>query len=588
MRDVRQRASGHQAARPSTPAPTPSPSPSRGTARAPAARRPDRGSERAPSTPPTSGGFDETGVMRLSETGTMRRVSRREIVDPAHISLTIDLSLRVGELLLSSGAGAADVSATMQSIARHAGLHNADVDITFTSLSMSFQGDPETPPIGHSRQVAQRDIDYEDLTRVDHLVRDVLADRTTLREARARLARITSSGHARPRWAVTAGWGVMAAGTAVSLGGGPLVALIALTAAVVIDQLKRAMSRRRLPLFYQQVAGGAVATMVAAAATLLPVSLDPSLVVTASIIVLLAGIGFLGALQDALSGFYVTATARLTEAILATAGIIAGVSGAISLAGTLGISVGTLEPAALRLQDLPLMALGAAVATSAFAFASYAPKRSLLPVGLIGAVAMVISQTVDLGFGRAWSVAFAALFVGLVSFPVAARLRFPTLVLAVSTLVPLLPGLSIYRGLSLMAEGDTSPGLASMITAISVAIALSSGVILGEYIAQPVGRNARRLESRLAGPRLVGPTVMPTKRRQPPTVQVAAVEHVTTEEVPPAEREAAVQQAQQAQQAHQARQARQPGVTTSTSLTDMLFLPVEPTDEDPPRGGSGR
>ncbi len=47
---------------------------------------------------------------------------------------------------------------------------------------------------------------------------------------------------------------------------------------------------------------------------------------------LLAGIGFMGALQDALSGFYLTAGARLTEALLATAGIIAGVSGGLALA----------------------------------------------------------------------------------------------------------------------------------------------------------------------------------------------------------------------------------------------------------------
>ena len=70
----------------------------------------------------------------------------------------------------------------------------------------------------------------------------------------------------------------------------------------------------------------------------------------------------------------------------------------------------------------------------------------------------------------------------------------------------MLPGLSIYRGLSLLAEGggSTSAGLLAMITAASVAIALSSGVILGEYVAQPVKREARRLEQRLSGPRLVG------------------------------------------------------------------------------------
>ena len=36
------------------------------------------------------------------------------------------------------------------------------------------------------------------------------------------------------------------------------------------------------------------------------------------------------------------------------------------------------------------------------------------------------------------------------------------------------------------------------------AIALAAGVILGEYVAQPLRRNARRIEDRLSGPRMVG------------------------------------------------------------------------------------
>jgi hypothetical protein len=47
-----------------------------------------------------------------------------------------------------------------------------------------------------------------------------------------------------------------------------------------------------------------------------------------------------------------------------------------------------------------------------------------------------------------------------------------------------------------------------------VAIALASGVILGEYIAQPLKREARRLEDRLAGPRLVGPLRARSVRRR--------------------------------------------------------------------------
>ena len=80
------------------------------------------------------------------------------------LNLTLDLCLRVGELLLSSGAGAADVTATMQAVAWQYGVRYPETDVTFTSLSMSHQQDPEEPPVVLIRQVKQRDIDYEDLT----------------------------------------------------------------------------------------------------------------------------------------------------------------------------------------------------------------------------------------------------------------------------------------------------------------------------------------------------------------------------------------------------------------------------------------
>ena len=434
------------------------------------------------------------------------------------LNLTLDLCLRVGELLLSSGAGAADVTATMQAVAWRYGVRHPETDVTFTSLSMSHQQDPEEPPVVLIRQVKQREIDYEDLTLVDHLVRDLLHGDVELGEARSRLARIVSSGHVLPRWAATLGWGAMAAGVGLQLGGDTAVVGIAFAAAVAIDLLQQAMGRRRIPFFYRQVAGAGIATLIAVLAASVGTGLDPSLVVTANIVMLLAGIGFMGALQDALSGFYVTAGARLTEALLATAGIIAGVSGGLQVADLAGVEVGRLDPGASDLKELSVMALGVAVSASAFAFASYAPRRSLLPVGAVAAAAMVISQSVGLGgVGSTWSTALAAFFVGLVSFGVAARMRVPPLVVIVPAVVPMLPGLSIYRALSLLTEGghQTSAGLLAMVTAVSIAIALASGVILGEYVAQPLGREAQRLENRLAGPRLVGPLRVRRVRRRP-------------------------------------------------------------------------
>ncbi|WP_272902671.1 threonine/serine exporter family protein [Nocardioides sp. WS12] len=187
--------------------------------------------------------------------------------DPRTLHRTLDLCLKVGEVLLSSGAGAADVVATMRALSRALGVRQSQIDVTFTSLAMSVQQGPDESPVTQIRQVTQREIDYEDLTRVDQLARDVVAGRTNLEEARTTLARIVSSGHVRPRWAATLGWGLMCCGIAVQLGGGPVVVLVAMLAAVCIDRLQLLMTRRRLPVFYQQIAGGVVATVLASACT---------------------------------------------------------------------------------------------------------------------------------------------------------------------------------------------------------------------------------------------------------------------------------------------------------------------------------
>ena len=86
---------------------------------------------------------------------------------------------------------------------------------------------------------------------------------------------------------------------------------------------------------------------------------------------------------------------------------------------------------------------------------------------------------------------------------VAGRFRVPPLVIVVPAIVPLLPGLAIYRGLALLTDGED--GFPKLIAAAGTAIALAAGVILGQYLAQPLRREARWLETRLSGPRSVGP-----------------------------------------------------------------------------------
>ena len=425
--------------------------------------------------------------------------------DPREVTATMDLALRIGELLLSSGAGAGDVSAAMNNVARACGLRRFTADVMFTELTMSVQTSPETPAVIQIRQVRYREVDYGDLTLVDHLIRQLVAGVIDREYATSRLNRIVSSGHSRPRWAVSLALGVMGGGVGLLLGGDWLVVLLAAVAAMLVDVMQRQMGRRRLPGFYQQVAGGMLATLIAVGVAATPAEVSPSLVISTNIVMLLAGVNFLGAIQDALTGFPLTAGARVLEAFLATAGIVAGVSGGLQVADVLGIDLGDVDPGAYSIADVPVMVIGGAIAASAYAYSAYAPGRALLPIAAVAALSVGLYAVVyERGVGIAWSSALAALLLGLVSYPFAARARVPSLVVVAACIMPFLPGLSIYRGLALAAT-DASAALLAMVTAVAIAIALSSGAILGEYLAQPIRREARRLEARLAGPRMVGP-----------------------------------------------------------------------------------
>ena len=109
---------------------------------------------------------------------------------------TLDLALRIGEMLLSNGAGAADVAATMLAVTNACGLRGVTPNVTFTELALNYHPPTEGFSILQTRSVTRRDIDYGDLTAVDALVRDLLAGRTDRDAARRRVAPARSSHRA--------------------------------------------------------------------------------------------------------------------------------------------------------------------------------------------------------------------------------------------------------------------------------------------------------------------------------------------------------------------------------------------------------
>ncbi|MGI4893924.1 MAG: threonine/serine exporter family protein, partial [Janthinobacterium lividum] len=73
----------------------------------------------------------------------------------------------------------------------------------------------------------------------------------------------------------------------------------------------------------------------------------------------------------------------------------------------------------------------------------------------------------------------------------------PGLVVSICGIVPLLPGLAIYRAIYAIVGGGTSAGLAQFVGALGTALALAAGVTLGEFCSQPLRTKFDGVEHRV-------------------------------------------------------------------------------------------
>ncbi|SDC72755.1 Uncharacterized membrane protein YjjP, DUF1212 family [Geodermatophilus telluris] len=418
-------------------------------------------------------------------------------MDELTVHAALGLALRIGASMLAVGASAADATATVLRVAAAYGLGHCAIDITFTSITISFDRE-DAVPLTAMRVVNTSRLDYTRLQGVTDVARAVGAGDVDVEEAHRRLDRVVSAPATYRRSVSALGWAGVAGCFGLVLGGGWREALLAALTTALVEQVMRVLNRRSLPLFFQQVAGAALATGVAVLLLVSDVEVQTSLVVAAGIVVLLAGLSLVGAAEDAISGFPVTAAARAFEVVTLTTGIVVGIAGVLDLARRAQLPLTVVDPSA---SPVPVpVALAASAGIAGFwALASLARPRAVALAALAGALAWTTSWAAgQVGAGPALASGVAAVVLGFCGEVLTERLRVPPLLVAVCGIVPLLPGLAVYHGLfTIVVDARIDEGLGALVGAAAVGLALAAGVTLGEYLGRPFGGERDRYDERV-------------------------------------------------------------------------------------------
>lgn len=424
--------------------------------------------------------------MPLGERPTPERPEKTDEPGPA-VPRVLDLTLRIGELLLAGGEGAEDVEAAMFAVAHAYGLDRCEPTVTFTLLSVSYQASLVDDPVTASRTVRRRGTDYTRLAAVFRLVHDITSHAVTLEEAYGRLAEIRRNRHPYPGWALTVAAGVLAGAASMLVGGDWPVFFAAAVGAMLGDRLAWLASGRGLPEFYQFVAAAMPPAAMGVALSLADVDLQASAVITGGLFALIPGRALVAGVQDGLTGYYITASARLLEVGYLIVGIVCGVL--TVLYGGLQLGAKLNPEATLRHVERPVIqTLSAMVLALAFCVLLQQERHTVLVATLNGGVAWIIYGALHdtAGVPAVPSTAVAAGLVGLFG-QLMSRYRHTSALLYVTAAIgPLLPGSATYFGLLSLARDELDRGIAHLTQAAALALAIAIGVNLGGEVARLV------------------------------------------------------------------------------------------------------
>ena len=389
-----------------------------------------------------------------------------------------------GQIILENGGETYRAEDTVLRMAQTLGLKEAEVFAVPSGLFLSFTDESGERRTSVTR-VHLRGTHLSRVDRVNHLSRKLTEGRLSPDELLPSLQEAARLGEQLPGWYNPLYAFLCAAGFAAMFGGG-LVEILLAGVCAAVTQLVPWMLRGH-------DAGGMATTLIGGViCAIIPFSFHAltglgvtDIIVAGAIMPLVPGLSMTNAVRDILRGDMVSGVAHCARALMI----------AVMVAG--GAVVGTRAFEMMHLAALPsqevmpapfwtgmiISFIASAAAGIFFGMLLQAPTRSLPVSGLIAGLGY-LSYWLALQYGAAETAAmFLGALVAAVGAQLAARkLKMIATIFVTIAILPLVPGLGLYRAMHALAQGQTDLGgsIASHTMALIVMIAL--GVGLGSAI----------------------------------------------------------------------------------------------------------
>lgn len=420
------------------------------------------------------------------------------------------LAITASDQLLSMGVAANKVVSKALDVTDAYCSYPVHFGITLDQITVSQARGLEAEPLTLFRPVAMREVNNMTIQAIQQLIYEIRTGKHTLDEAEARLDRILAKPKAYPKWLPHIAGSLIAPTISLMYTTNWRSILLIFGISLIIDRMLSLLTRKSVVPFFRQIAASIFVTLAAGVVAWLAhkqvgyfVGMHPTVTVVTGIFMLISGLAIVGAVQDAIEEYYVTASARVLRVLFSTGGIVTGVVIGLYIAKQLHIGI-SVSPNPLGLTALKFQILGGGLAAAAYALSTQTRLRAILWAGLIGGGGLAIMHLFrQHGMAIVAATGIAAIFVGLVASLFSRNWRTPSSGIISACIIPLVPGLSLYTGLmQLVNYPPENPlflrGIATLFTVAGTALAIGAGASFGIMLGRPLYRHVTQNRNTIA------------------------------------------------------------------------------------------
>ena len=398
----------------------------------------------------------------------------------------LEIILKAGKILLSSGAEISRTEDTMNYIARAMNFKDLEAYVSNRGIFATAKKDDNTE-ITRIDNVPEVDINLSKIESVNALSRHITQKSITIEEVINELEKIDTMPDYLIFWRLVA-YTIGASGFSYAIGSSITDSIIAGIIGLILGAYMCTIKRILNSDVLITILGSILIALFGNLFIHFNIGSNLSVILLGAMIDIVPGVPFVNAIREYSQNNYNTGITLMMGALLTCISMAVGVAVVQSLLfNTQIIPLYTSNLDSNSFTSMFMRSIMAGIGTTAFAILFRVRKQHILDTSILGFISWFLFLTLsELQFNVMLSIFISGFIIAIASRILAVKRKCPAIVFLMTSLFPLLPGLSFYRSIYYMLMGQETIAISFAKESFLIAFTIAISIAIVKYIKPPL------------------------------------------------------------------------------------------------------